>query len=290
MRRRSLIIGAASLAVPRLALAHDVGTVDVLYAGSLVAMMEHGIGPAFAAATGGSFQGFAGGSDGLANQIKGRLRRGDVFISANPHVNQGLMGAADGDWVRWYITFARSPLVIGFNPASRFAAALRSRPWYEVLAEPGIRIGRTDPRLDPKGRLTVRLLDHAAQVYAMPGLARKVLGAPENPAQVLPEENLVGRLQSRQIDVGFFYSTETSDLHIPSIVLPPKVALYANYTVTVLERAPNPEGAVLFVAFLLGPRGSAVMRRHGLDLIAPVASGDTAMIPALIRKRLDTAR
>jgi molybdate/tungstate transport system substrate-binding protein len=46
--------------------------------------MEHGIGPAFDKATGDTFQGFAGGSTELANQIKGQLRRGDVFISANP--------------------------------------------------------------------------------------------------------------------------------------------------------------------------------------------------------------
>jgi len=33
---------------------------------------------------------------------------------------------------------------------------------------------------------------------------------------VLPEETLVGRLQSGQLDAGFFYSTETSDLKIPA--------------------------------------------------------------------------
>ena len=85
-------------------------------------------------------------------------------------------------------------------------------PWYEVLQEPGIKIGRTDPKLDPKGALTVQLLEHAEQIYKLPGLTRKVLGAPDNPEQVRPEENLVGRLQSGQLDVGFFYSTETADL------------------------------------------------------------------------------
>ena len=66
------------------------GTVNVLYAGSLVNLMEHGIGPAFDQSGGGRFQGYAGGSNGLANQIKGQLRRGDVFISANPRSAVGL--------------------------------------------------------------------------------------------------------------------------------------------------------------------------------------------------------
>jgi molybdate/tungstate transport system substrate-binding protein len=38
------------------------------------------------------------GSVGLANQIKGNLRQGDVFISANPKVNDSLMDAANGHW------------------------------------------------------------------------------------------------------------------------------------------------------------------------------------------------
>src|SRR5215469_1769598 len=71
-------------------------TVNVLYAGSLVNLMEHGIGPAFDKATGDTFQGFAGGSNGLANQIKGQLRRGDVLISANPKMSDDLRGAAKG--------------------------------------------------------------------------------------------------------------------------------------------------------------------------------------------------
>ena len=154
----------------------------MLYAGSLVNLMERGIKPAFDKADGTAFRGYAGGSNKLANEIKGKLVPGDVFISANPKVNAGLMGAANGAWVDWYVTFAQSPLVIGYNPSSRFAADLKSKPWYEVLQEPGIRIGRTDPKLDPKGKLTLELLEKASAVYKIPDLSKKVLGAPENPA------------------------------------------------------------------------------------------------------------
>jgi molybdate/tungstate transport system substrate-binding protein len=278
MRRTALLL-APLLALPAAAQAADV---SVLYAGSLVNLMEHGIAPAFDKATGDSVHGFAGGSNGLANQIKGQLRRGDVFISANPKVNDGLMGAANGDWVAWYITFAQSPLVIGYNPASTFAADLKTKPWYEVLREPGIRIGRTDPKLDPKGALTLQLLAKAEEVYHQPGLAKAVLGAPDNPAQVQPEENLVGRLQSGQIDAGFFYSTETADLKIASIPLPAEVALSAHYTVTMLKHAADPAGAAKFIDFLLSPPGQAIMHEHGLDTVTPIVSGDAAKLPEAI--------
>jgi molybdate/tungstate transport system substrate-binding protein len=274
----SLFLAAALLASP----AVHAADVNVLYAGSLVNLMEHGVGPAFDKATGDTFKGFGGGSNGLANQIKGKLRHGDVFISATPKVNDALMGSTNGDWVAWYITFAQSPLVIGYSPSSRFAADLKSKPWYEVLREPGIRIGRTDAKLDPKGALTVQLLDKAEQVYHQPGLAQAVLGAPDNPEQVRPEENLVGRLQSGQIDVGFFYSTETSDLKIPAIPLPQEVALSAVYTVSVLRDAADPIAAAKFVNFLLSAPGQAVMKEHGLDILTPEVTGDTAKVPASI--------
>jgi ABC-type sulfate/molybdate transport systems ATPase subunit len=96
--------------------------VDVLYARSLVNLMERGVGPAFDKASGNHFQGYASGSNALASQILGRLRRGDLFISANPKVNERLMGPANSSWVSWYISFAESPV------AARLAACIR-RVW-----------------------------------------------------------------------------------------------------------------------------------------------------------------
>lgn len=284
----ALLTAGLSLASAPSALA--AGKVNVLYAGSLVNLMERGVGPAFDKASGDTFQGYAGGSSGLANEIKGRLRQADVFISASPKVNGRLMGSANGNWVSWTISFAQSPLVIGYNPSSRFAADLKSKPWYQVLQEPGIRIGRTDPRLDPKGKLTERLIKQAEAFYKIPGLSKAIIGAPENPAQVLPEETLVGRLQSGQLDVGFFYSTETADAKIPSLALPAKITPKAIYTVTILRGAPNPDGADKFVAFLLGRNGQSLMKEHGLGLQKPTLTGDVAGVPNDIQVLLKQAK
>ena len=281
---------AAGLSLASTSSALAAGKVNVLYAGSLVNLMEHGVGPAFDKASGDTFQGYAGGSSGLANQIKGKLRQGDVFVSASPKVNISLMGSANGNWVNWYITFAQSPLVIGYNPSSRFAADLKSKPWYQVLQEPGIKIGRTDPKLDPKGKLTVSLMKQAEAFYKSPGLSKTIIGAPENPAQVLPEETLVGRLQSGQLDVGFFYSTETADAKIPTLALPEKMTPNATYTVTILHGAPNADGADKFVAFLLGRDGQTLMKEHGLGLQNLTLTGDTDDVPNDVQALLKQAK
>jgi molybdate/tungstate transport system substrate-binding protein len=244
-------------------------TVNVLYAGSLLNLMERSAGPAFEERSGDRFQGYAGGSNKLANEIKGKLRRGDVFISANPKVDDQLMGQANGDWVQWYIAFAESPLVIGYNPSSRFVDDLKNKTWYEVLAEPGLKLGRTDPKLDPKGALTIELLKRAEVYYSKPSLSQQIIGAPDNQAQILPEETLVGRLQSGQLDVGFFYSTETSAAKIPAIKLLDEIAPKARYTVAILRDTPNPDGAERFVSFLLGSQGRDLLKQHGLELLKP---------------------
>lgn len=261
--------------------------VDVMYAGSLVHLMEAGVGPAFQKATGVQFAGYAGGSNKLANEIKGKLRRADVFISASPKVNDGLMGKDNGDWVQGYVVFAQSPVQIGYNANSKFAPMFKTMRWDKVLQQPGVRIGRTDPTLDPKGRFTVELVTAAAKLYKQPDLLERTLGSATNPEQVLPEETLVGRLQSGQLDIGFFYSTETSDLKIPAINLPPELKIKADYTITVLNDAPHREAALKFVQFLLSPAGIEQLKAHGVDVVKPAIKGT---LPADLAKIVPTGQ
>ena len=288
--RRSGIAPAAALFATALSLlslqaASAASAVKVLYAGSLVNLMERDVGPAFDKATGKQFQGYAAGSVGLANEIKGNLRQGDLFISASPKANDDLMGAANGNWESWYITFAESPLVIGYNASSKFAAEFKTKPWYEVLKEPGIRIGRTAPALDPKGALTLTLMKRAEIFYNSPGLSESILGRP-----TVPEDHELALLQSGVLDAGFFYSTETADAKIPTLALPVAIAPKAIYTVTILRNTPNPDGAEQFVAYLLGSAGQNLLKQHGLKLQQTHISGDASAVPQNIKAIVDGAK
>lgn len=258
------------------------GPVNVLYAGSLVDLMQSQLGPGFQAATRYSVAGFPGGSTGLANEIKAKVHRGDVFVSASPAVNDSLEGSANGGWVSWYATFATSPLVLGYNPKSHFAAQLRSRPWYDVITEPGFRVGRTDPATDPKGALTVQALSRTAAARHRPAL-KSVATETDT---VFPEESLVGRLQAGQLDAGFFYRSEAVAAGIPTRPLT-GVHLRATYTVTVLNEAPNPTGAAAFVRYLLGPAGRASLRKDGFSLVRPPALSGNGP-PAALRSVIPT--
>jgi molybdate/tungstate transport system substrate-binding protein len=271
--------GTPASAVTSVAKSASGGTVSALFAGSLVNYMEHDLGPAFSKASGFGYQGFGGGSTEVANEIKGGVRRGDVFISAAAAADKALEGSANGNWVSWYATFAASPLMLAYNPKSRFGAELaRGKPWYKVLAEPGILVGRTDPKLDPKGILTVEAVDNASRKLHDPALAKALGSFP-----VYPETTLIGRLQSGQLDAGFFYAVEASSAHLSTVNLTP-VYKVADYTVTILNHAPNPSGAAALVRFLLNAQRSYTLKRNGLTALKPTFSGSKASVPASLRK------
>jgi molybdate/tungstate transport system substrate-binding protein len=230
--------------------------------------MEKQIGPAFNTATGYTFTGDSADSGSLATQIKSGVQQGDVFISASPTVNTTLEGTANGNWVSWYASWASSPLVLGYNPSSKFAQDLQTKPWYQVLSEPGILIGRTDPTTDPKGKLTAQALTDGTAKDGGSGLS--AVAASTN--NVYPENTLVGRLQAGQLDVGFFYAAEAKAANITTVALTGE-DLSAKYTITVLNNAPHEAAAEAFVKYLLGPAAKPILTGDGFVLVHPAVTG-----------------
>ena len=244
--------------------ATGTGAVNVLYAGSLVNLITKQVGPAFQTASGYSVTGKGAGSTALVTDIKGKVDKGDVFISASPKATATLMGSANGDWVSWYVSYASSNVVLGYNPKSKFAADIKSKPWYEAITEPGLKLGFTDPATDPKGKLVAEALTDTAKSQNLPALT-----AIENDkGDVFPEETLVARLQAGQLDAAFFYTAEAIPANIPTVPLT-GVTEKATYTISTLKGAPNEAGAEAFVAYLLGPSGQAFLKQDGFDLITP---------------------
>lgn len=284
--------------------------INVAYAGSLVNLMEHHLGAAFTRATGYPFEGESAGSTALANQIKSKLISPDVFISASKGAYTTLQGADNGAIVSWYINFAGDSMVIGYSAkspyASQFAAAAAgTTPWYQVLETSGLKLGRTDPKLDPKGVNTLYTLQLAESYYQQPGLENKVIGSIENTSQIFPEEALVARLTSGQLDAGFFYLNEAKAASIPYITLPSQIdlsdpsqaaaysaATYTTATGTVSKGAPiifsvtipttvkNQVGAVAFIQYLLSADGQSLLQSNGFSKVSFKFTGDAAKVPA----------
>lgn len=247
------------------------GKVNMSYAGSLVGAMTNDILPQFKKKTGIEVVGYPGGSVALANQIKEKLRQADLFLSAVPSVNSMLQGKANGNILSWYADLASSPLVIGYNPKSKLGSELTPSNWYKVMQTPGFRLGRTDPKLDPKGVLTENLVKAEAKKVGDTSLFTKILGSGENSSQIFPEETLVGRLESGQLDAGFFYENEAKLAKIPFINT--GINLGANFTISILNNAKNPSGAISFVNYLYSPQGQNELKSVGLIPDTPKVHG-----------------
>lgn len=288
------------------------GTLNVFYAGSLVNLNENLVGPAFAAGSGYTYQGKGAGSGAIANQIKGKLATPDVVEFADPAVNTTLEGAANGNYVSWYLTFATSQLVVGFDPKSKAAKAFvqvqtGKLPFYRALQQKGLRIGRTDPNIDPKGYRAIWMANLAQKIYKLRGFEQRLFGATDNAAQVFPEQTLVARILTGQVNAGIFYLSEVKDLGIPYITLPPQVNLgsakyakqYATqhfttaagqtitgapiqYTITIPSTVKNEAAAEAFVRFVLSSRVRAISAAHGLLAIKTSVSGDRSAVPGAL--------
>jgi molybdate/tungstate transport system substrate-binding protein len=250
------------------------GPVTVLSAGSLEDLIQQQIAPAFIEATGYTLNDTSMGSAALAAGIKGGTLQGDVFISASPAINATLEGAGNGNWVKWYAEFASSTLVLGYNPSSTFAAALKSKPWYEVIDQPGFRIGRTDPTTDPKGVLVESALNQAAKRHDLPALATLATTTSDE----FPEESLIGQLQSGQLDAGFFYRVEAAAAKIKTVPLT-GTKLAGMYTITILNKAPDPVAARAFLKYLLSAAGERILNRNGIVPISSLKISGKSSVP-----------
>jgi molybdate/tungstate transport system substrate-binding protein len=294
--RRWLFAATASL----IALGAGIGaaqaqtsSVTVVFAGSMGALMDRGIAPAFTAKTGTTVHGTGEAAMALAHLISAKSINPDVFVSVSAPPIKVIEGAG---LTQSAVPVASSAIVLAYSPASKFAAefAKPNADVAQLLLTPGLRIGRTDPRVDPQGQYVLFALQLAEKYYKQPGLAQKVAGPVINPAQIFTEPSLLARLQEGQIDATIGYESAVVSQHLPFIVLPPEINFsdpadqkgwysHAKLTLTIagktktvhptplvyyataLKNAQHPQEADSYVKFLTSPQGQALFAKYGYD-------------------------
>jgi molybdate/tungstate transport system substrate-binding protein len=284
--------GALIVGLPvRLRGAELAPALDVAYAGSMGSMMEGPLKTAADQRLNLDMHGRAQGSSALAQLIVGGSIRPDVFIPITPGPMLTVLRAGKAETA---LPIAHTEMVIAYSPRSRFAskldaAAKGEAKWWEVLQEPGLRFGRTDPVADPQGRNVIFTVMLAERIYKQPGLAEKILGSPINERQIFTEPTVQARLQSGELDAASAYKIQPGPFHLPYISLGkeinlsgqnvradhPDVALSLGgktynpepliYYAAALKDASNPKGASAFVQWLTGEEAQAIFRRFSYD-------------------------
>jgi molybdate/tungstate transport system substrate-binding protein len=298
--RRDLGLGlGAAASLPFLASSRAQaagGTITVAFAGSMGVLMNKGLGPAFEKQSGETFHGIGQGAFALAHLIAAKTMMADVFVSITPGPikvleKAGMVGKA--------VPVASTAMVIAYSPKSKFAPELKAaaeghKPWYKVLETKGLRFGRTDPRTDPQGRNILFTFDLAEKFYHQPGLSKRVLGAPINPAQIFTEPSLLARLDSGELDATSGYESAVKSLKLPFIPLPRQINLsdpamikpwYSKAAITldvkgksqvlhteplvfyacVPHDAPNPKAGHDFIKLMQSPAGQELFKHYGYN-------------------------
>src|SRR5580693_8868992 len=312
---------SSSPATSASASAKPTGTVSVAYASSLQFLNEKVVSPAFTAATGYTFSGRGGASGDLEADIASGEITPNVFESVGGDNITPLIPK----FTKWYVQYAGTSMVVAYNPNGKYASQFKaiadgSKPLsdlFTLLETPGLKLGRTDPNIDPQGRDFIYMLELAQSYYHLPSdTVAKILGTSDfgtaTSSQIYAESSLDSTLQSGQLDASSAFVTQAIELHLDYIPLPSAINLgdtalatqYAKATVTITSNGqkttksgspqwiditiigkPTP-AAIAFVKYTLSPAGLALYKAGGFRLATPVVTGDSSAIPAAIKSEL----
>ena len=276
-------------------------TLVVFAAGSLARPLG-AVADSFAAATGQRVSVEPAGSLDLARRVTELGQVPDVIALADEDVFPKLLMPTH---VTWYARFARNRMVLA--RASERPSVHADTAWWRALQRNEVRVGRSDPDLDPAGYRALMLFDLAERHLGQPGLA-SVLLATSPPRYVRPKSaELVALLQAGELDYAWMYESSARGARLAFDTFTVAIDLsreadstwYASarvsvagaargdtievrggpirYGLSIPTRAAQPAAGERFVAYLLSEAGRRILSREFLDVLErPLVVGSGA--------------
>lgn len=198
----------------------------------------------------------------------------------------------------WYLVFGANALVLAYGPASLHADEITPANWTGILLRPGVRTGRSDPRVDPSGYRTVMAAELAERFYRKPGLAVRLRAAMPERYVRHAEADLSALVEAGELDYIWTYRNLAKAHGLRWVELPPEINLESPdlaawyqlvevtvpgsaatrplrlrgapiaFALTIPRAAPHPRLAEQFVARLLSPAGRTLMEQSGFTMLA----------------------
>ncbi|WP_435145683.1 extracellular solute-binding protein [Halobaculum sp. P14] len=299
--RRSFLAavgGAATAGVAGCVGAASAGrnTVTVFHAGSLsppFAAAE----PSFQSETGLTVHREAKGSVGSTQKITEEGRHADVLGVADFRLVRDMMLPAFADW---YGVFATNAMAVAYTDDSAYADEFDAGNWWEILSRDDVRVGHSDPAVDPCGYRSVMAMRLGAVDFDGESLyGERTARRLEDNAVVAAstETDLIGQLETGSLDYAWEYrSAGATHESLNVTALQPHVNLaelsdryadhYASvsvdaggdtytgapiaYGITVPSVAENPAGGRKWVDYLTDGAGERFLRESGFEQVSPM--------------------
>jgi len=246
----------------------------------------------------------AAGSRTCARKISDLNQSCDVFLSADDDLIQSMLIP---DHAAWSIPFATNELCLVYQEGRGLKADQKTFEWMEVLAQNGLRIGRSDPDSDPCGYRTILVLQLADLEIEM-DFSSGILKRSER--TVRPKSaDLIAMLETGALDAAFMYRSVAEQHGLKYISFPHSVGLgnldmsahYATvsvdvagdtpdvstsivgspivYGLTIPVNATEVAGAEKFIAFLLSDDGATILKKNHQAVLEVRSAIPGAIIP-----------
>ncbi len=177
----------------------------------------------------------ASGSRAAARKISEIGREADVMASADYKVIDNLLIPKDA---KFNAQFATNEMAIAYTPHSKYADEINSKNWPEIFLRKGVKVGHSNPNMDPCGYRSILVTQLAEKYYKIPNFYKKLLGYGEsykvgeedkNKVIVRPKEtDLLGLIEAKAYDYLFIYKSVAAQHGLKYITLPKEVSLKDN--------------------------------------------------------------
>jgi molybdate/tungstate transport system substrate-binding protein len=259
-----------------------------------------------------------GGSTKMARMISELHKPADIMAAADFQIIDKTLIP---QYAVWNIRFATNQMVLCYTDNSRFAKEVNADNWYEILCRKGVVWGHSDPNLDPCGYRSLMALQLAEKFYNRQGLYDQLI-ANRPKENVRPKSvELVSLLKTGNMDYAWEYLSVAVQHDLKYIKFDDHINLgnykydmfykqakvkvtgrkpgtwmyrigkSCTYGITMTKHAPNPEGAVLFLGYLLNPDGGLkILKEMGQPPFVPcrVPTEETIkLLPVTLKKLVE---
>lgn len=174
----------------------------------------------------------ASGSRAAARKITDVHKPADVMASADYKVIDNLMIP---NHAKFNAQFATNEMAIAFTDKAKYADQITSDNWPEIFLKDGVKVGHSDPNMDPCGYRSMLVTKLAEDYYNSPGLFDKLFGygdnyqtGEENKDKVIvrpKETDLLGLIEAGMYDYLYIYKSVAEQHHLKYLELPEEVSL-----------------------------------------------------------------
>jgi molybdate/tungstate transport system substrate-binding protein len=174
----------------------------------------------------------ASGSRAAARKITEINKPADVMASADYKVIDNLMIPNNA---KFNAQFATNEMVIAFTDKAKYADQITAENWPQIFLKEGVKVGHSDPNMDPCGYRSMLVTKLAESYYNTPGLFDKLFGygdsyqngeEDKNKVIVRPKEtDLLGLIEAGMYDYLYIYKSVAEQHHLRYLELPEEVSL-----------------------------------------------------------------